>query len=62
MEHRMDQVHHLVESIDLILKKAVIENPDIDARVKDDFFLHSLDLLKIKTSSVFQGRLCKLKI
>ena len=58
----MDQLHHLVESVNLILKKAVIENPDIDARVKDDLFLHFLDLLEVKTSSVFQGRLCKLKI
>lgn len=40
----------------------MIEDPDIDARVKDDFFLHALDLLEIKTSGVFQGCLCKLKI
>ncbi len=40
VEHWMDQIHDLVESVDLILKKTLIKNPDIYACVKNYYFLH----------------------
>ena len=62
MKNWMNKIHHFVESVYLILKKAVIENPYKNICVKDDFFLHALDLHEIKTSGIFQDRFCKLEI
>ena len=62
MKYGMDQVHYLIKSVDLVFIKALVENPNINVRVKDYFLLHPLDFLKSKSSSVFQGCFCKLKI
>jgi len=52
MQHRMYQEHHLVQHIYFIFEKTQIKNTDINICVKDNFFLHLLNLLKLKSSGI----------